>query len=123
MGKCDKLVDCGGSKPRELMGNKMEVKEKLVRFFDIASLKCACCGKLDGHHIDKVGDVRIIRTPEYFGIKNIEGWERAIDEGFRWILSNSEDVLSVLPELREEWCESCKAVEYFIKKHKDKMKA
>lgn len=96
------------------MSSKADVKEKLERFFEIASLRCVCCGEL-GNHIDETKNIRLIRTPEYFGINNLEDWQREVDKGFEWVLSNSQDVLNILPELKTEWGESCKAIEFAIR--------
>lgn len=100
---------------------KMSIGERLERFFEIASLKCSCCGEL-GHHIDESENIKLIRTPEYFGINNLNDWEKEIDKEFKWVLSNSRGVLAVLPKLRTRWNESCKAVEFAIKKNENRKK-
>lgn len=122
MGGQENLDVLGGESQNSDEGlGKMSVGERLERFFEIASLKCSRCGEL-GHHIDESENIKLIRTPEYFGINNLEDWEKEIDKEFEWVLSNSRDVLAVLPELRTMWNESCKAVEFAIKKNENRKK-
>lgn len=95
----------------------MNTKERLFRLFEIASLKCSCCGEL-GHSINKLGKIEITKTPEHYNINSIEDWNKKMDEEISWILSNKEEILSILPKIGNEWKESCKSVRIIIEKCK-----
>ncbi|MBI4155268.1 hypothetical protein HY498_04245 [Candidatus Woesearchaeota archaeon] len=86
---------------------------RVVTFFNIASLKCSCCGEL-GEHIDSNKDIKIITKAEFYGIKNIKGWEERMDKELIWIKNNKEKVLSILPEIEQEWGESCKIIQQVL---------
>lgn len=90
-----------------------ETKERIITFFKISSLKCNCCGEL-GEHIEENRYIKISKTAEYYGIKNIEEWEEKMDKEMLWIKNNKEKVLSILPEVKEEWAESCDAVRQIL---------
>ena len=89
-------------------------KNRIINFFEVAALKCSCCGKL-GQHIDKSKNIQIIRSPEFFNISSIEEWEKFIDEELKFLIQNKEEVLLILPELENKWKESCKALRKLIK--------
>lgn len=93
--------------------SQKKIRERVKRFFEISSLKCAHCGELGCVHI-KNGDVEATIQPEYYDIYSIEDWERKMDEGFDWIFSNKEEVLEILPTLEEEWAKSCEALKEVI---------
>ncbi|MBI2672348.1 hypothetical protein HYX16_05425 [Candidatus Woesearchaeota archaeon] len=94
----------------------MKTKDRIINFFDVAALKCSCCGEL-GQNIDKTDNIKIIKDSEFYSITSLEEWENFMDKEINWLLANKEEVLSILPELESEWKESCKALKVLIKKN------
>lgn len=92
----------------------MRTLEKLKNFFEIASLRCACCGEL-GHTEAGDGKNKLIISPEYYGIYTIADYYEKMDEYLEWMIDNKDDVLETLPELEDEWKENCKAVREILK--------
>ena len=93
----------------------MKTKNRIINFFNVASLKCACCGEL-GQNIDKGDNIKITKDSEFYNITSIDEWENFMDKETNWLLTNKEEVLSILPELESEWKESCKALKALIKR-------
>ena len=91
------------------------ILNKLRTFFEIASLKCHGCGKLGCLENNYNDGTRIIKKPEYYGIKTIDDWNDKMDEYQAWVVANKDEVIRMLPELENEWKETCKAVKALLK--------
>jgi len=95
--------------------NNVEIIDKLRRFFEISSLICSHCGKfgcLEDNY--KKDEIKITKTPEYYGIITKEDWKIKMDEYIKWIFENKNEVLKVLPNLENEWKETCKSVRLLL---------
>ena len=73
------------------------------------TLLCLNCGEL-GCFEEESNGIRITRKPEYYGIRTIEDWDKKTDEYLAWIRANKGDVMVALPELEDEWKQTCDMV-------------
>ncbi len=92
-----------------------EVVDRVQRLFEISSLKCSCCGEL-GHLQEETGMGEVETSPEHYGIRSLRDWDEKMDEYLEWARENREQVLAALPELEEEWPNSCSAFREVLKR-------
>ena len=82
------------------------LRERVERYFIVASVKCAECEKLHGT-VTVDGDEY---TAADFGIESLDEWELEMDKEERWMRENRREVKAALAVLEDEWPRSVSAV-------------
>jgi hypothetical protein len=93
---------------RDLTGEKTElsVKDRIERYFVLASVRCANCGDL--HRVVELDDR--VYTADDLRIDSEADWGNEMDTEDEWIRKNADAVEDVLPELEDEWGQSVHAL-------------
>ena len=94
--------------------SNLKIISRVINYFKIASLKCACCGEL-GAHLEGNDKVQIIKEAEFYGIKTVEDWEIKMGEEMNWVMSNKEIIRHLLRYLPKEWDNSKKTLKEIYK--------
>ncbi|MDY6765228.1 MAG: hypothetical protein SV377_06030 [Halobacteria archaeon] len=95
-----------GADIRDFIDVDDQVKDRVERYFTIASVRCSRCGDLHGE-VNLDGE---IYTASSFGIDSVEEWELEMDKEEEWIRENEDGVRQALYLLEEDWPHSVKAV-------------
>lgn len=95
-----------GIAPEDAVDVDEEVRERVERYFVVASVKCANCDELHGT-VTVDGEEY---TAADFGIDDLEAWRLEMDKEEEWIGEHSRQVQAVLPRLEDEWPESVRAL-------------
>lgn len=83
-----------------------DIKERLERYFVIASIRCSNCGDIHGQ-VESDGEVF---TADDFGIETVEEWELEMDKEEAWIEDNVRAVRAALLDLEADWPHTVQAV-------------
>jgi hypothetical protein len=82
-----------------------EVRERVKRYFIVASVRCAECGGLHGT-VTVDGESY---TAADFGIDSEAAWEREMEKEEDWLRAHKSAVAHALVALEDEWPESVAA--------------
>lgn len=80
-------------------GYREAARDRVERYFILASLKCGNCGSLHG----TVTTNERTYTAEDFDIETLQDWRERMDRAERWIVANPDRVRAVLPALATDW--------------------
>ena len=95
-----------GLDPEELVDVDESVRERIERYFVVASVKCSECGDLHGT-VTVDGETY---TAADFGIDSLEEWKLEMEKEEVWMRENREAVEAALPLFESEWPRTVEAV-------------
>ena len=83
-----------------------DVRDRVERYFIIASIKCADCGSL---HVEVEANGQTY-TADDFAIETPSDWELEMEKEEDWVADNREAVSHALYALEDEWPQTTAAV-------------